>query len=89
MIHSAFSLALIVNRQKIRSDETVVLVDVANIMSVEVVVFLSSSVVMFKGEEVPVQTCLVADVEGKQMLRLLLLPRFHDLIHYNRRRYRH
>ena len=88
MIQSAFSLALMVNRQKIRSEEKAVLVDAANIMSVEVVVFLSSSVVMFKGEEVPVLTCLVADVEGKQMLRLLLLPRFRDLLYYNRRRYR-
>ena len=87
MIQSAFSLALMVNRQKIRSEEKAVLVGAASIMSVEVVVFLGSGVVMFKGEEVPVLTCLVAIVEGGQMLRPLLLPRFRDLLYYNRRRY--
>ena len=67
MIQSAFSLALMVNRQKIRSDEKAVLVDVANIMSVEDTVVLSSSVVKVEGEEAPPDTCLVVGAEVRQV----------------------
>ena len=66
MIQSAFSLVLMVNHQKIRSDEKAVLVDVANIMSVEDTVVLSSSAVKVEGEAPP-DTCLVVGAEVRQV----------------------